>query len=260
MSRVLKEGNWFEEISSNSLYETEYEKLIIQEAPHLFPGHHLVPFKKLVSSQDGDGKPDMALIDNQYRNWSVVEVELGHHALNSHVLRQVSIFRDAIYGSDDAKYLFSKAQNLNHDRLEDLMKGAQPEVTVISNKPSAEWDAELSKAKANFLVIEIFRSAKNEHLFSVQGEIRSPSVEIVSKCRTSPVLTTMVELDSPAALGAGASGTFTIMLDGSPTYWSKLVAKNAVYLTPVGSGRLDPRKRYNLVRELDGKYAFQEID
>src|SRR5665647_377735 len=92
MPRVMIDGRWFDPVSSKSLYEADYENALVEHASDLFPGYRCVPFKVLVESEYGIGKPDLALVDNEYRSWYVVEVELDTHPLKSHVEDQVRKF------------------------------------------------------------------------------------------------------------------------------------------------------------------------
>lgn len=50
MAKILHNGDWFEQLSTEALYEEEYERLLIQHADSLFPAYKLVKFKKTVYS------------------------------------------------------------------------------------------------------------------------------------------------------------------------------------------------------------------
>src|SRR5207244_8086 len=97
MARILLGDEWFEELATTSLYETEFEKILFQEAARIFPEYHLVPFKCIVLSDDGDAKADFASIHKDYRSWWVVEAEMGHHSLSAHVVPQVRRLSRANY-------------------------------------------------------------------------------------------------------------------------------------------------------------------
>jgi len=91
MARILFNGNWFEEISPSSFYETDFENLVFRQAEILYPDYQLVPFKLTVTSEFGSAKPDFALIDRAYRNWWVGEIEIASHPFETHVLPQVEV-------------------------------------------------------------------------------------------------------------------------------------------------------------------------
>src|SRR6266481_6307133 len=102
MARILLGDEWFEEMASTSLYETEFENILFQEAVRIFPEYHPVPFKTIVLSDDGDAKADFALIHRDYRSWWVVEAEMGHHSLDHHVLPQIRCLSRATYADAEA--------------------------------------------------------------------------------------------------------------------------------------------------------------
>ena len=91
MARFLLGDEWFDQLSSTALYESEYERLLLSNARALFPDYHVVEFKPIIQSEYGTAKPDLALVDRDLRLWWVVEVELAHHSLKGHVLPQVEI-------------------------------------------------------------------------------------------------------------------------------------------------------------------------
>src|SRR4051812_24691321 len=97
----------------------------------LFPGFVAVPFKSIVSSDSGSARADYALIENGYRSWWVVEVELSTHSLHGHVIPQVSVLANARYGADEARLLAARASHLEERRLVSLMKGLPPRVLVV---------------------------------------------------------------------------------------------------------------------------------
>ncbi len=76
MSRVLIRGDWYRRLASTSLLEAEYQRMLLEHAPRLFPEYDLVPFDADIESEHGTRKPDFALIEKGYRRWWVVEVEL----------------------------------------------------------------------------------------------------------------------------------------------------------------------------------------
>lgn len=102
MAKLLINDDWYDEIAPTALYETEFEQIVIAKADLLYPEYRAVPFKKIVFSEVSSAKPDLALIDVHYRDWWVVEIEMGHHDLASHVLPQVRTLSEAKYGEEEA--------------------------------------------------------------------------------------------------------------------------------------------------------------
>src|SRR4051794_22105245 len=106
MARVLVGDSFFEGVPSRSWYERDFESLVVDRAASLFPDWLTVPFRETVIDDSQVGKrPDLALIDKDYRSWWVVEVELAHHSLNDHVLPQVQVFKQGRYGRRHADAL-----------------------------------------------------------------------------------------------------------------------------------------------------------
>ena len=88
MARLLIDDEWYEAIDGRSWYEQDFESVVGAHATALFPGCHVVPFKIAVESGYGRKIPDLALVDTDYREWSVVEIEMAHHSLHGHVIPQ----------------------------------------------------------------------------------------------------------------------------------------------------------------------------
>jgi hypothetical protein len=104
MARLLVGSEWYDAVASEDFYEVQFEGLVLQNAASLYPSYFAVPFKTTVTSEHGSKKPDLALIDRDYRAWWVVEVELAHHSLHHHALPQVQVLATAEYGAPEAEY------------------------------------------------------------------------------------------------------------------------------------------------------------
>ena len=143
MARILVGDDWYEEISSASLYETEFEAVVRQEATKLFPGYHFVPFTQTVYADGESARADFALIEEEYRGWWVGEVEMAHHSFNGHVLPQIRTLADAAYGEGEARSICRKNAALSLDKMLDLMKGKPPRVLVVVNTPVSGWSGPL---------------------------------------------------------------------------------------------------------------------
>src|SRR5262245_12721093 len=102
MPRILIKGSWYDPVAGSSLYEADYENAIIAHSAGLFPGFFCCKFKALIDSEYGRARPDLALVDEEYRSWYVVEVELDEHPLESHVEEQVRKFAYGVYTKEHA--------------------------------------------------------------------------------------------------------------------------------------------------------------
>ncbi len=258
MAKVLFNGEWYEPLASTALYESEFEGIVSSEAERLFPGYHLVRFKKLVSSEEEERIPDFALIDRKYRDWWVVEVELGHHRLESHVLPQVRTLSRAFYGREEADYLCTQCPALNRQTVLDMMKGKQPRVLVIVNAQNPNWAEALGRLDAHLTVFEIFRSGRNKHLFVVDGEGLSQPDDFVSNCWLDPTIPRLLVVESPAAIGVSPNTAVKIWYQGGVTEWWRMDAQDRVWLNPKFGNPLSPQTGYQLVRRNDGSLELRQ--
>jgi hypothetical protein len=260
MKRILakQRAEWFMPLASAALLEIEYERAIFQKAVTLFPDYLAVEFKMLVSSESGAAKADYALIDRAYRSWWVVEVELIHHSLDSHVLPQVDVLANAAYGDDCATFLAERSSSLNGDRLKRLMKGLQPKVLLIVNGPREKWTYELSRYGALVLSIEVFRSDKNRELLVIDGDLPPSREDFLSRCRLNQNFLNFLEVDSPAALPS--DDPVRISYEGFITDWSVIESADKVWLRPLrqppfGSGV----REFELVKDGAGELTLIDI-
>jgi hypothetical protein len=258
MSKILVNGIWYEQISVSSMYEREFEAIILQRSDLLFPQYYLVPFKKTVYSDEDSARADLALIERNYREWWVVEVELSQHSFEGHIIPQVETLTRAKYGYDEAKYLSQQSTKLNYERLEDMMKGIQPKVLIIVNQPKTEWVLPLKRYQTLMTVVELFRSDRNEYICRVNGESPTPNLSVITECQVHAQLRTFLSIASPASLNVAAGATIGISFQGTLTEWKRTDLKNAVYL--VFKGKENPLRRsivYMLLRNSDGQFEFR---
>jgi len=259
MSRILYRDEWYEEIGSEGHYESEFETLLEQEAAQLFADYHWVPFKKtVVSKEDADArKPDYALVHKTYAQWWVVEVELAHHPLQSHVVPQVRTLARASYGSPEAEYLCRRNAALNASRLASLLRADQPRVLVIVNAAPDGWELELDRLGAKLMVCQVFRSDFNRHLLRVSGHYPTETVELVTTCECVPLLPRMLEVHAPAALSVEDGQSVLLYHRGLASPWQRTKKAGRTYLQSVSHPGLSPGTVYEIVRHGDGTLAVR---
>ena len=233
--RILANGEWFEPVSSESQYETEFESLILARSDVLFPEFHVVPFKLAVESELGRRIPDLALVDREYRKWWVVEVELAHHSLYGHVMPQVEVFARGRYTEEHTDHLYGVRNDLDRAALQDMVKGHPPRVLVIVNRNVPQWVEPIHRLEGIVTVVEIFRSDRNRHLLRVNGDYpQSEEPRLVSRCRLDRALPNLLLLDSPATLAVRAGEALIISFDDGLTSWSRIDTADRVWLVPSG--------------------------
>lgn len=256
MPRLLHDGEWFEALSADAVFEADYEALLLERGSLLYPGFYLVRFKRKVHSEFGSGIPDLALIDRGYRCWWIVEVELGSHRLEGHVRQQVEIFSNAKYTADDALHLASVDAQLDPVRLHRMMLGASPRVLVLVNQVRPEWTAWLRKYDALVGVAEMFRARTNKIILRINGQHPEPVTDIVTRCVVDLVIPKALIVESPAGLPDGE--TLDIEFDGAATRWRRMESRDRVWLVPDRRSPLPPGQReYEILLQADGRLSLR---
>ena len=117
--------------------ESDYESFLIPHICKMLPDYHILPFKSGVfaSHEYGTRRADLVFIHKEYKQWIVVEVELSHHSLESHVYPQAFTFRNGEYKQKHVDYLLEKCPELVSEDLQFLMIYNPPEVLVIVDDP-----------------------------------------------------------------------------------------------------------------------------
>lgn len=256
MAKLLIEGQWFEGLASSEYYEAEFEALIAQDAERIFPGWNLVPFKVDVESPRGRRRPDYALIDRKYRCWWVVEVEMAHHSLESHVLPQIEVFWEGDYGSPHVEHILRNSPTLDRASLESMMLGTPPRVYVVVNMPCPEWRQPLAQYGVEMGVVEIFRSDRNTHALRLNGYQPEPPRDSLTLCRRDPTITRYLTVESPAALPIDEGATAQIEVDGRLTEWVRMNTASRVYLCPRRGSPLGDARSVELQQREDGTLVF----
>lgn len=248
MARLLLKSTWFDEMSIHSSYETEFEQVILSRAPELFPGFHACSFKPIVCNDEESAKPDLALVDHAYQHWWVVEVEMGYHSFDRHVLPQVRTLCTAVYGEAEAAELCRANSSLDLAKVKDMFKGGQPRVLVIANRYYTEWAEKLKVFGAEVTGIEVFRSDRNEFCLRIVGFTPIAVSEASSDCIFDSVLPSFLEVRSPAVLSIEHGQTVEIDFLGTKTVWKRVDSADKVWLAPVGKTPAFPKKRFKLTR------------
>jgi hypothetical protein len=256
MARILLGDQWFDELASTSLYESEFEKILFQEAEHIFPEYYSVPFKTIVLSDEGDAKADFALIHREYRSWWVVEAEMGHHSLEGHVVPQVRRLSRATYRDAEADYLCEQNSALDSDRVREMIKGGPPRVLVIANIPVPGWKEQLRPFNAVVAIFQIFRSKLNRYVYRVNGDFPSENNQIISTCRCWEIHR-FLKIDSPTQLGIRRGEVVTLYHETGAIEWERVDIADTVLLHALRDHPLDKKLVYEIVRQSDGTRAIQ---
>ncbi len=256
MSRLLIGSEWFEILASNSYWEVEYERLILNNAAALYPDYLAVPFKALVQSDRGAARADMALVAPDYQMWWVVEVELAHHSLANHVLPQVARLATASYGDSEAAVINAADARLELRELRQMMKGSQPKVLVIVNADT-DWEPHLRIWDALLSTVEVFRSDTGKHVYRVSGAYPERPRSVLTRCSLDPVVPRLLLIESPARLRPADDGRYYLEYEGSMTTWEAVSARDRFWLSPVRASTLPLRTSFVVVELPDGRLSLR---
>ena len=258
--RLLFNREWYAAVSSKGQYETDFEDLIVARAEDLFPEYYVVPFEVIVESEEGRKKPDLALVDRRYRYWWVVEIEMAHHSLHSHVIPQVEVFSRGSYGQNHCDHMVAENSELDCGALVDMIKGAQPRVLVVVNQSVPNWIEPIRRLNGLVTIVEPFRSHRNRHILRINGDYPSGrDPDVVSACRLDNVMLGLLKVDSPAALGVAHGESVSIRLNGRLTDWERLDSSDNVWLMPTERNPLDANQDYIIMKDHDNTLSFSEV-
>jgi hypothetical protein len=248
---------WFDKVSTDSLYEAEFEKIIKQNIALIQPKAVGLKFKKVIQSTNGRNIPDLALIENDYSSWAIIEVELIHHDLYHHVIPQVRTFVDGRYPKDLATYLQEKDSSLDLEKLQTMIKGAPPTVVVVCNGHDATWQTELDRIGVRLISFEIYRSPEQtSSIFVVNGNQIFEGTKSLSLL-SEVTLPRLLQVASPATLKWQVGERFDAIFDGQVLTWERLDTADKVFIRPLRSIPIQSGKSFELIEFATGQYEIR---
>ena len=257
MTRLLVGRRWFDLVAPTSIYEVDFEAALAEAAPLLFPGWHFVGFKLRLVTSRGPTAGDFVLVDEEYRGWYLVEVELSHHPLAGHVLPQLERLGAARFSEREADFLAAREPRFDRERLRLLLKNTRPRVLLIADELPAEWEPEVHRLGVYALTIKILRTDRNEVALLGDGHWPQRQERLLSSCRVSVSIPSLLVVETPAALMFSA-GDQAIAFDGESTLWAELRTGDQVLLVPRGRFPLPAEvDAVNLLRDEDGRLRFE---
>lgn len=255
--RIIHGAQVYSRVAPGSLYEGELRSLLLTHATYAFCGYKVLPFDPVVTGNQGlSARPDLALIDLEYRSWWVVEVELCTHSLESHVLPQLAVLRDGDYGPAMLSRLVRHWKEADRARLEVLLRATPPRFLVVSDLWLEEWWLSLAAVGVGFVAFELFRNQRNELAWVVKGQVPSLPKDFVSACRIDPIVPRFLWVQSPGALTI-QDEVIELLYDGGITQWKPLKLKDKVWLSPLGRNMLTPGAVYEIWRDRSGRYSLR---
>lgn len=271
MARILSQNGseehrtWYEQIEPTTIYEKEFEDQILIHARSIYPQFYVVPFKKTLESANPDSgesatvKPDLAFISKDYSEWWVVEVEMGYHDLEQHVIPQVQKLLYAEYTHGVAEYLVTKQPELAIDDLSELIRVTETRILVILNHYSLEWINELNKIGASVAVFEVFRGPNGKELFRANGMYPSLYEDIITECTIHPAYANLLGLVDTSKMDLPENRQIVrLTFRNCLTEWIRWDSAGSVWLRPMGRNPLKRKKRYQILRRGDGALVLHE--
>lgn len=259
MSKLFAGNSWYYSKYSSSFYESHYENRIIANAEILFPNYFCLKFKLDVTSDDygGPSRPDLVLIDKQYRYWYVVEVELDNDKISA-VENQVKIFTSGKYGEQHAVYVHQKCPDLDLGKLKKLMS-TQPEVVVMLPRVKPSWSNKLAQYGTKFMVVEIFENSQKVEIFRVDGdELREEDDQLVTNLTYNSSYSRALTIQSPGNLDP-EKRVISVLVEKQLTNW-KIVNYGSSHLL-LGQGTLPldlkPGSTFRLLEQPDGLLVME---
>ncbi len=179
-NRILSDQSTFYEIGSHSIYEETFEKMILKFKDDLFPDHHCFEFKHLLRvPRQTNVKADLILIDREYHEWVIVEVEVARHSWSGHVADQVERLELAEIPRSIVARLCASESVLDERRVSLLFENQLQRVLVVCND-SPMWAEKFAQTSAELLVVRPFRNEHHSLLLQSEREFRRRTRHVIS--------------------------------------------------------------------------------
>lgn len=261
MARLLVDGQWFDPVQADSIYESDLEDLIVAQAAVLYPNYWVMKYKRIIQSEYGSAIPDLAFIEKNYRAWYLCEVELGSHDLFSHVIPQVAVFCNARVGAPEASYIAKKKASLDENQLIAMTKGVPPGVLVLVNTFDSLWRRALSQWGALVGFIELYRDPAQRLIMRVNGDDLSIPEELISECIRDELLPNALKVSSPAPVEQIANPDLELWYQGGRTLWKVLRSGGTCWLLPKERCPLGSKdQRFTIIRDANARIRLEKVN
>jgi hypothetical protein len=257
MKKIFSKHETFSLVSSDSVYEQDYENQILRFSRQLFPEYYCRKFKTKVTSLYGNCKPDLVLIHKEYKDWYIVEVELEHHSLNHHVLDQVQKMYHGEYGETHVRYLLENNSDFDESRIRQLVR-QKPRTLVIVPTSKNSWRESLYPYQTKIMTIQVWKNEKQEALLQVDGdELLQYRQELISILEIDPTIPRLLRVKNMANIPD--SGIIQVDISGSRTDWRIQNFGHGKWLNPDGKSPLPNNVSgvFYLLRAESGEYYME---
>lgn len=183
----MTNGHWDRVFTGTSSFapvsdplEEHYENWVFKFRHSLFPDHFCYRFKPLLMSDMNTGvRPDLVLVDYEYAEWVLVEVEKFSHSWSAHVSPQLEKFRSARISEKEVQTLQGIASDLDPERLRSLMLNVRPRILVVCNGVPS-WSAYFLASDAELMVARPLRNEQLDLLLYVDRQFHRRQIDRLS--------------------------------------------------------------------------------
>jgi hypothetical protein len=256
MTGLFRDGRVYHRVFYDN--EAHYGSLIEGCIGGFLPNYWLVKFTPLVEAPELDRtcRADYALIEKQYRQWLVVEVELECHPLQRHVIPQIEVLAKGEYAEEHAAALCGEATFLDPERVSRLVLAGQPEVLVIVNDRGVldrGWDGLETRCAARLAFVEVFREADGDSIVEWSGHLPAVPPRLVTTCR---MINVGLRVRNAAALNMLDNSRLLATLDGKLVEFTVNLRCNMLH--PRSSRGLLAGASYDLLCADDGSFELKK--
>ena len=199
-----RHGSKFASVESNSWSENYFSTVIQNFAEAIFPFHFCFPFEVDMYYLGDKVRPDLILIEKEYRDWWLVEVELERHSWLAHIQVQIDKILNAEISKNHINKLSMHGDKLDLKRLEKLMTTVRHKTLVIVDSEPKSWMEELQSTEARLMTVQVYRNAQNEHIIRCDTDLPKTGSPIISYLQPSRegLLPGWLEIESAHRLSA----------------------------------------------------------
>jgi hypothetical protein len=230
--------------------EPDLQAVVINLMRSAFPSFFVIAADFLVEDYTGHrAKPDIVLIEREYRRWYVIEVERSAHSLDKHVLPQVETLANGAYNERHADWLLNKASDLDPIALKRMVSSVHPEVIVVADDNhifSQGWKVLEERKLAHIALVEAFRADDTgEAISHWTGFEPGPPLVARSYASLAPLINGILVKD-PGAVGITAPGTFTMRYRDKDYQFTAIPMCGTIGLQPMTRFDLRENKSYSI--------------
>lgn len=259
-SKVLDTNiEWYDEIDADSFYEKHFEQTFLSKISEVYPDFVGVPFGLTITSDDAEtSAPDLAIIKSDYKEWFIIEVEMGRHSWDNHVEKQVRVFTKGIYEKKRiAKYINEKNPALDINKLETMVDLYPPKVMVIVNEDKPDWKKQAKKYDALISVFQIYKGLNGLELYRIEGD--TPYIyRDKSHCAFLKSMSNTLEVYTPTFITEAHNDKIDIIFKGRKTKWTVIRDSKKVHLIIHGrTHSLQIEKKYIIFKSDLNEYYLE---